>query len=87
MARTATEIALLENQRAFLARLLETEGWKIYEAAWTKMLREVAEQLRAKDNSNRDFDAGVVSGYERMLTWPAKRIAALDRMIKGTDGE
>mgnify|MGYP007044035847 FL=1 len=73
----------LETERELLEQLVATEGWKSYSSKWQKLLHECATQLKAQTVENREWFAGLVTGYERMLTHPAKRIEFIkDELVK-----
>ena len=56
-----------------LQKLVESEGWKVLTKKWAELLRSCEIQLRAADSPQRDWIAGLVTGYERILNWPTKR--------------
>ena len=68
----------IENNRQALLKLKETEGWKLLTDKWQNLLRECARQLREKENPDRDWYAGLVTGYERILDWPDANIKLLE---------
>ena len=72
----------LENEHAWLVKLVDSEGWKIFHTKWAGMLEECARQLRAPDCDKRDFYAGLVTGYERLLNYPSTRIASIEKLWK-----
>ncbi len=72
---------LLADERVELDRLLQTPGWKIMHSKWLKLLNECEARLSAEESVNREWLAGLVTGYKRLLSWPDKRIAAIDKQL------
>ncbi len=78
----ATDVIELENELAWLSNMIATEGWKLYKTKFAKSLGECAGKLRDQDCTERDWYAGLVSGYERMLGYPDKRIIEILNTLK-----
>lgn len=69
----------LANQHIRLKELVASDGWQICFAKWTKQLESHHDKLKSEDCENRDWQAGFVMGFEKMLHWPAIRIAEIER--------
>ena len=78
--------AELENERAHLIALTKSEGWKVMLAKWDRTIKDCSFKLRASDCENRDWYAGLVSGYERLMSWPATRISNIEKGLQNQDG-
>lgn len=72
----------LENEHAWLAEMVKTEGWKLYEAKWRGILDECSRKLRESDCDDRDWLAGLVTGYTRLLDYPNNRLISIQKVWK-----
>ena len=77
----STTVISLEDELALLHTLIQSEGWKLFVSKWEHLLRECENSLLAQENPNRDWSAGLVTGYKRLLSYPGARIETLQREI------
>lgn len=75
----------LEDEQAMLHELVNSAGWKLFHAKWSKLLKDCNNSLRAQDCPNREWYAGLVVGYERVLDYPGTRIETIDKLILERD--
>lgn len=73
--------ASLEDELALANSLIQSEGWKWFVSKWAKLLRECENSLLDPDNPNRDWSAGLVSGYKRLLSYPNNRVETIQREL------
>ena len=76
-----TQELRLEDERAFLDTMVQTAGWKVFYAKWSRLLKECELKLRSPENPNREWDAGLVTGYLRILSYPGDRINKIDKQL------
>ena len=72
----------LENEHAWLVKLVDSDGWKLFQTKWSKMLDECARTMREPTCENRDWYAGLVTGYQRLLEYPSNRVSAIEKSWK-----
>lgn len=72
----------LEDELEWLRRLTDSDGWKRLIYVHTKVLEEESRKIRGEQCDNRDWHAGFVSAYERLLRWPDQQIRAITSELK-----
>lgn len=79
----------LEDERALLTFLISHEGWKLITKKWLPLHNQCITALKGKDVSadERSWYAGLVTGYERLLKYPEKRIEEIDAQLKKAASE
>jgi len=78
----AVDKAELENEYALLSMLVDSPGWKAYSEKWQHVLNECYMPLIAPESPARDWYAGLVTAYERMLEYPVKRMSDIEKLLK-----
>ena len=68
----------LEDEREWLGRMLESDGWQLMLSRWKPVLESESQNIRAEVCQNRDWHAGMVSAYEKIFRYPEARIKQIN---------
>ena len=74
---TTSELRL-EDEREWFSQLVNSDGWKRFVFVHKPLLEAEARKIRAEDCLNRDWHAGVVTAYEKLLRYPEARIQQIN---------